>query len=100
MPQFRAGMSEIAIREKMNRTEQDGRDRTGQNKTAWDGTGVRNGINGTGLVLKILLITAHKWQTRNNDTVSNDHERYLPFMTLHNCSYFTNYIKLFSQLYH
>ncbi len=38
--------------------------------------GKRNGINRTGLILKIPLITAHEWQMGINDTVPNDHEWY------------------------
>jgi hypothetical protein len=43
-------MSDIAIQEKMNGTEQDG--------MGWNGT--RNDINRMGLVLKIPFITAYK----------------------------------------
>jgi hypothetical protein len=35
---------------------------------------MRSGINETGLVLKIPLITAHEWETGINDTVTNDHK--------------------------
>jgi hypothetical protein len=43
---------------------------------------MRNGIYGMGLVLKILLFTAHEWQTGINDTAPNDHELYLSFKTI------------------
>jgi hypothetical protein len=44
---------------------------------------MRNGINGTGLVLKILLITAHEQQTGINDNVLNNHKLYLPFIVVY-----------------
>jgi hypothetical protein len=68
-------MSKIAIREKKN--------------------GTRNGINGMGLILKILLITAHEWQTRINYTILKNYEWYLMFMIGHYHLYFINQIELF-----
>jgi hypothetical protein len=41
---------------------------------------MRNDINRTGLVLKILLITAHEWQTGINDTVLKWYKQYLLFI--------------------
>ncbi len=60
-------MSKNAIPDKTNGTEQDG--------MRWNG--MRNGINGMGLVLKIPLITTHKWQTGINGTAPNVHEQYI-----------------------
>jgi len=60
----------------------------GQNRT-------KNGINRIGLVLKIPFINADEWQIRINDTVLNDHERYLPLLIGRYCSYFINEIKPF-----
>jgi len=53
-------------------------DRTGWNGLKWDGTGLngteqdgmecnrmKNGINRTGLVLKIPFITTHKWYCKH-----------------------------------
>jgi hypothetical protein len=48
--------------------------------------GTRNCINGTGLVLKILLITALEWLMRIGDTVPNDNEHNLQFTIGHYCS--------------
>jgi len=57
--------------------------------------GTGNIVNGMGLVLRILLITAHEWQMGINDTIPNVHEQYLPFMIIHNSSYIINRITLF-----
>jgi hypothetical protein len=46
----------------------------------------RNGIKRTGLLLKILLITAHEWLMRIGDTVPNDNEHNLQFTIGHYCS--------------
>jgi hypothetical protein len=67
----------------------------GQNGIKWDGTGqngmepdkmgwnrTRNAINRTGLVLKMPLITTHEWQSGIDDTISNNHEWYLPFIII------------------
>ncbi len=75
-------MSEIAIPEKMNGTEQD--------RMRWNG--MRNGINGMGLVLKIPLITTHEWQTGINGTAPNNHEQYIPIMIIHYHYYFIHKI--------
>jgi hypothetical protein len=54
---FRPGMSEIAMPVKTN--------------------GMRNSINCTGLVLKILLTAVHEWQTETVDIVRNEQSPFL-----------------------
>jgi len=60
---------------------------------------MRNGINGTGLVFKIPLLTIHEWQMGTDDTIPNKPEWYLPFSLGHYHSYFKNGIIPFYLIY-